>query len=272
VHTIGAVVKTLWFLCVFWAVMNVLDEVRRSVAASEWSKRRPIARSLVPLAVRVGKVLVGIIAFISLLSELGYPVAGLIAGLGIGGIAFALAAQKTIENLFGAFSIGLDQPFREGDGVKVGEHIGTVEVIGLRSTRIRTGDRTVVTIPNAQVADSRIESFAERDRLKLALKLNLDYATTGKALRGVLDDVRTVLRDHPQIWDEQIDVRFIAFGPSALEVEVSAWFESNDMDKFRIAREQLLMTFLEIVEKHGTSLAFPSQSLYVKELPARASA
>ncbi|HUQ01236.1 MAG TPA: mechanosensitive ion channel family protein [Kofleriaceae bacterium] len=271
-HAVRAIVSTMWFLCVFWAVINVLDQIRISIAASEWSRRRPIARSLVPLAVRVGKVLVGIIAFISLLSELGYPVAGLIAGLGIGGIAFALAAQKTIENLFGAFSIGLDQPFREGDGVKIGDHLGVVESIGLRSTRIRTAERTVVTIPNAQVAESRIESFAERDRLKLGLKLNLDYGTTGKQLRGVLDEVRAVLREHPQIHKDGIDVRFIGFAPSALEVEVSAWFESNDNDKFRLAREQILMTFLEIVEKHGTALAFPSQSLYVKELPARASA
>ena len=268
-HSIRSVVGTLWFLCVFWAVINVLDELRTSVAASEWAKRKPIARSLVPLAVRVGKVVVGIIGFISLLSELGYPVAGLIAGLGIGGIAIALAAQKTIENLFGAFSIGVDQPFREGDAVKINEHVGVVESIGLRSTRLRTGDRTVVSIPNAQVADSRIESFAERDRLKLVLKLGLVYGTTGAALRGVLDELRTTLRDHPLIWDEQIDVRFIGFAPSSLDVEISAWFESTDMEGFRAAREQLLMTFMEIVEKQGSALALPSQTVYVDDVRAR---
>ncbi len=275
-RTIGGLVRALLFLCFFWTLIRALDAARHSVAATTWATEKPIARALVPLAVRVGKVVVGIIALISMLSELGYPVAGLIAGLGIGGIAIALAAQKTVENLFGAFSIGLDQPFREGDAVKINEHVGVVEAIGLRSTRIRTGDRTVVTIPNAQVADARIESFAERDRLKLALKIGLIYATSGAALRGVLDGLRTALRDHPLIWDQQIDVRFVGFGVSALEIEVSAWSTSTDMDGFRALREQLLMTFMEIVDHHGSALALPSQTVFVesvvreKPVPARA--
>lgn len=262
-RTITAIVRALLFLCFFWGVIRVLDETRRTVAASAWAKEKPIGRSLVPLAVRVAKVVVGIVALISMLSELGYPVAGLIAGLGIGGIAIALAAQKTVENLFGAFSIGLDQPFREGDAVKINEFTGTVESIGLRSTRIRTGDRTVVTIPNAQVAESKIESFAERDRLKMAFKVGLVYETTGASLRGVLDGFRTVLRDHPLIWDEQIDVRFVAFGASSLDLEVSAWFAGTDMDAFRAMREQILMTFMEIVANHDSDFAFPTQTVHV---------
>src|SRR5690606_29192788 len=126
---------------------RALDRVQRSATASAWARGKPAARSLMPIAMRVSKVVVAIIAIISLLSYLGYPVAGLIAGLGIGGIAIALAGQKTVENLFGAFSIGVDQPFREGDFVNVDGVLGTIEQIGLRSTRLRTLDRTVVAIP-----------------------------------------------------------------------------------------------------------------------------
>ena len=121
----------------------------------------------------------------------------------------------------------------------------------------------MVTIPNAQVAESKIESFAERDRLKMAFKVGLVYETTGASLRGVLDGFRTVLRDHPQIWDEQIDVRFVAFAASSLELEVSAWFLGTDMETFRAMREQILMTFMEIVEQHDSDFAFPTQTVHV---------
>ena len=262
-RAIGGLVRGLLFLCFFWFAIRVLEESRRVLGETEWAKEKPIARSLVPLAVRVAKVVVLIIALISMLSQFGYPVAGLIAGLGIGGIALALAAQKTVENLFGAFSIGLDQPFREGDGVKIGEFTGTVESIGLRSTRIRTADRTVVTIPNAQVAEAKIESFAERDRLRLYFKVGLVYQTTGAALRGILDDARTLLREHPRIGDEEVDVRFVAFGASALELEIICWFSGTDGLEFKAVREQLLMTFTEIVEKHGSAIAYPTQTVHV---------
>jgi MscS family membrane protein len=267
-RTVGGVVRALLFLVFFWALIRGLDQVRRSLAASAWAREKPIARSLVPLAVRVAKAVVFIIALISMLSELGYPVAGLIAGLGIGGIALALAAQKTVENLFGAFSIGLDQPFREGDGVKIGEFSGTVESIGLRSTRIRTADRNVVTIPNSQVAESKIESFAERDRLRVFLKLGLVHETSVAALRAILDDIRGALSAHPKIDDDEVDVRFVGFGASALDLEIQGWFHGNEWDAFKAVREELLMKIIEIVEQRGSAIALPSQTLHVASLPA----
>ncbi len=266
-RTAGSVVRALLFLVFFWALIRGLDEVRRNLAASAWAKEKPIARSLVPLAVRVAKAVVFFIALISMLSELGYPVAGLIAGLGIGGIALALAAQKTVENLFGAFSIGLDQPFREGDGVKIGEFTGTVESIGLRSTRIRTADRNVVTIPNSQVAEAKIESFAERDRLRVFMKLGLVHETSLASLRAILDDIRGALSSHPQIDDDEVDVRFVGFGASALDLEIQGWFHGNEWDAFKAVREELLMKIIEIVERHGSSIALPSQRLHVASLP-----
>jgi MscS family membrane protein len=271
-HAIASIVSALLFLCFFWFVVNMLDELATLIGGSQWAREKPVARSLVPLGVRVGKAVVVIIALISMLSELGYPVAGLIAGLGIGGIALALAAQKTVENLFGAFSIGLDQPFREGDAVKIGEFTGAIESIGLRSTRIRTGDRSVVTIPNAQVAESKIESFAERDRLRMFFKIGLVYETSIASLKKVLDEFRTVLKDEPKISDDGIDVRFVQFGASALELEVGAWFVNTDNEAFRATREKILMIFMEVVEKHQSAFAYPTQTVHVKPGPVNAQA
>lgn len=232
----------------------------------------PAVRSLVPLLSRVAQVAVVIMGIIAALSELGYPVASLIAGLGIGGVALALAAQKTVENLFGSLSIGIDRPFRVGDFIRVDQLVGTVEAIGLRSTRIRTLDRTLVTIPNGKLADMRLETFAARDRIRLACVIGVVYETTAAQLRAILEGIEGALRGHPKIWPETVVVRFSAFGTSSLDIEVMAWFETTDFDEFRAIRQELLLSFMEIVEGAGSSFAYPTQTLHLAPPPDRGNA
>jgi len=200
---------------------------------------------------------------IVILSEFGYPAASLITGLGVGGVALALAAQKTVENLFGSVSIGVDKPFRVGDFVKVEDVAGTVELIGLRSTRIRTLDRTVITIPNGRLADMRIESFAPRDRIRLSFKLGLIYETTAAQMREVLEGIERSLRDHPKIWSDSLVVRFESFGDSSLNIQVMAWFTTSDFNEFQLIRQEVLLQFMDVVEKAGTSFAFPTQTVHL---------
>jgi MscS family membrane protein len=271
-HVTSTIVRTLIFFCLFWVGVRLLDNIQRTAATGEWARAKPVARALIPLAMRIAKVVLIIIGGISLLSHLGYPVAGLIAGLGIGGIAIALAAQKTVENLFGAFSIGIDQPFREGDMVQVDGQIGQVETIGLRSTRLRTSERTVVTIPNAQMAESRVESFAERDRIRLKFIAGVVYETNSEQLRKVLDGIRDVLAKHPKTFKDEIVVRFSGFGPSSLDIEVIAWFMTVDFMEFRALREEVLMSVVKVVEAAGSSFAFPTHTVVIKEKQAPASA
>jgi MscS family membrane protein len=222
------------------------------------------ARSLAPLAGRIAKVIVLVIGVIAVLSELGYPVASLIAGLGIGGIALALAAQKTVENVFGSLSIGLDHPFRVGDFVKIEDAVlGTVESIGLRSTRVRTLDRTVVTLPNGKLADMRIESYTARDRMRLACTIGLVYGTTAAQVRAVLEGIERALRAQPKIWPGEVVVRFLGFGASSLDIEIMAWFETTDMTEFRAIRQDMLLGFMDVVEGAGSSFAFPTQTVHL---------
>jgi MscS family membrane protein len=271
-HTAGAIIRTLIFLCLFWVGVRVLDHVQRNAASGEWVRGKPVARSLIPIAMRVAKVVLIIIGGISLLSHLGYPVAGLIAGLGIGGIAIALAAQKTVENLFGAFSIGIDQPFREGDFVNVDGQFGTVEAIGLRSTRLRTPDRTMVTIPNGQLAESRVESFAARDRIRLKFTVSLVLDTSSEQLREIVADIREILARHPKSLASDIVVRLSGFGPSSLDIEVLAWLLTTDFGEFGVWRQDVLMAVVKIVEAAGSSFAFPTHTVHVKAPPAQATA
>jgi MscS family membrane protein len=251
-----------FFLAAFWLALRMVDGLRGLVEASKWSEERPAARALVPLVARSAKVGVLVLASISVLSALGYPAASLIASLGIGGLALALAAQKTVENLFGAVAIGVDQPFRVGDFVRIGDIVGTVEAVGLRSTRVRTLDRTLVSIPNGKLADMQVESFAARDRIRLYCQLGLVYDTTAAQMRQVLAGLERTLRQHPKIWPDAVIVRFTGLGESALTIDVMAWFET-DWDEFQIIRQDVLLAFMEVVERAGSSFAFPTRTLHI---------
>jgi MscS family membrane protein len=261
------VIRAGYFIVFFWTLFRLVDVGFHLLGESMWARSGP-SRSLIPLGSRVAKVGVFAIAAVAVLSYLGYPVASLIAGLGIGGLALALAAQKTVENLFGAFSIGVDQPFRVGDTVKVEDFLATVERIGLRSTRFRTQDRTIVTIPNGKLADSRIESYTARDRMRFATVIGLTYGTTEAQLREVLDGFRTVLAAQPKLFPEGVTVLLRSLGASSLDIEVTAWFQTEDFAEYQVIRQEVLLQFLGVVERAGTSLAFPTQTLHVGSLPA----
>ncbi|HYG67965.1 MAG TPA: mechanosensitive ion channel domain-containing protein, partial [Anaeromyxobacteraceae bacterium] len=170
----------------------------------------------------------------------------------------------------GAFAIGIDQPFREGDFVKVEDVTGTVERIGMRSTRIRTLDRTVVTIPNGKLADTKAETFAVRDRMRLLANLGLAYDTTVEQMRAVLRELEAALRAHPKIWPDAVSVRFTEFKDSTLNVEVVAWFVTQDWSEFTLIRQEMLLRFMEIVERAGVEFAFPTATVHlVEDEPAR---
>jgi MscS family membrane protein len=188
-------------------------------------------------------------------------VASILAGLGVGGLAVALAAQKTVENLFGAFSIGADQPFREGDLVKVDDFTGTVEQIGLRSTKFRTADRTLISIPNGKLAEMKLETFAVRDRLRFGVTIGLSRSTSSEQLKLIIDRFEALLKGHPRLWQSSASVRFEKFGPSSLDLDVGAFFNTRDVGEFQLIRQDLLLQFMDIIERAGTSLAVPATSV-----------
>lgn len=257
------VVRAGYFVVFFWSLFRLVDVGFHLVGSTPWAMASGTSRALIPLGSRVAKAGVLAIATVAVLSLLGYPVASLVAGLGIGGLALALAAQKTVENLFGAFSLGVDQPFRVGDFVKVEDFVATVESVGLRSTRFRTLDRTLVSIPNGKLADSRLESFSARDRMRLHTIIGLVYETTEAQMREVLAGFEQVLKSHPKIWTEAMVVRFREFGASSLDIEVMAWFETPEFSEFQLFRQEVLLGFMGVVEKAGSSFAFPTRTVHL---------
>jgi MscS family membrane protein len=256
-----------FFLAVFWGAFRAIDVAFGVFAEAAPARANPGLRGLVPLLRKIAKVAALGLGLVAVLTELGFQVTSLLAGLGIGGLAVALAAQKTVENLIGSLAIGVDQPFRVGDFIAVDGTTGTVEAVGMRSTRIRTLDRTLVTLPNGKLADLRVESYAARDRYRVSVVLSLVYATRASQLREVLEGLRALLRAHPALGPEAPVVRFSDLADSALKIEVMAWLVAPSFDAFCDLRGELLLGFMEVVERAGASFAHPTQTVHVASLP-----
>ena len=246
-----------------WALLRLVDVSAETYLARLREHERKTLISVVPLVSRVMKFVVVAVGTIVLLQNVGFDVTGLLAGLGVGGLAVALAAQKSIANLFGGLSLVSDRPIQVGDFCKFGaEETGVVEEIGIRSTRVRTLDRTLVTIPNSVFSEMQLENFAARDRIRLHAVLGLRYETAPDQLRHVLAELRKLLVAHPMIRDKPARVRFVGFGAYSLDLEIFAYASTNDWNEFLKIREDIYLRTMDIVAASGTGFAFPSQTLY----------
>jgi MscS family membrane protein len=179
----------------------------------------------------------------------------------------ALAAQKTVENLFGGVSLTLDQPVRVGDFCRFGDRMGTVEEVGLRSTRVRTLDRTVISVPNGHFASLELENFTLRDRIWLHAKIGVRYETTPDQLRHLMVQIRRMLYAHPRVDPNPARIRFVSFGASSLDLEIFGYVLTADYDEFLAIQEDIYLRIMDIVEESGTAFAFPSQTTYFARDP-----
>jgi MscS family membrane protein len=200
--------------------------------------------------------------FIFVLHHFSVDLTAAMAGLGVGGIAVALAAQKTLENVIAGVSLIADEAVRVGDFLNLGDVQGTVEGVGLRSTRIRTLDRTVVSLPNGQIANMKLETLSARDKFWFHPAIALRYETTTSQLHSFLTGVRELLR-HPNIDPASVRVRFVRFGSFSLDVDIFAYTSAHDWNDFLELQEELLFRIIDIAHEAGTGFAFPSQTLYL---------
>jgi MscS family membrane protein len=215
------------------------------------------------------KIVIASVAAAAILSSWGYNTGAILTGLGVGGVALALAAQKTIENLFGGVAVITDRPVAIGDFCKFGNQVGTVEDIGLRSTRIRTLDRTLLTVPNGQFSTMTLENYSKRDKMWFHLTLNLRRDTTSSQMRTLLDSITKALKQNPKVETGPLPVRFVGVGTYSLDVEVFAYILTLDGDEFNRIQQELFLRILDEVEAAGTGLAVPTQAYYsiAKTLP-----
>jgi MscS family membrane protein len=219
--------------------------------------------AVVRLGGRLLQALALIVGVLVLLQSVGINLTPVLAGLGVGGIAVALASQKTLENLFGGMTVIGDSPVHIGQFCRVGTMTGTVEDIGLRSTRIRTTARTVISIPNADMAIQSIENFSDRDKILFQHTCTLRHETTADQLRFVLAGARTLLYQHPKVEQGTARVRLLKFTPTGLEIELFAYVTVTELEEFLPIQEDLLLRLIDAIEAGGTALAVPSQTTYL---------
>lgn len=265
VQTTACLFAVTWLL---WDFINVWTRrVRlRLVAPADRG-----TLSLTLLLHRMLKVSLVVTGVFAILAMAGVNLSAALATLGIGGIALALAAQKTIENLFGGLSILSDRVVRVGDLCRVGETVGTVEDIGLRSTRIRTYERGLISVPNGTLATANVENLSARDKMRIFCKLGLTYTTTRDQLEAVLREVSALLHSQAIIEESSAWIRLARLSDNALELELQAYVLTREYDEFTKVREQLLLNVMDTIVRCGSALATPTQALYVPS-PAKPAA
>jgi MscS family membrane protein len=252
---------TLITILLAWALIRLVGVFQRHWASRLEARGRAQAVVLMRPAANVFKLLIVVIAVMIWFENLGFRATTLVAGLGIGGLAVALAAQKPIEHLIGAITLFSSAPVRVGDFCRFGDKIGTVEEIGLRATKIRTLGRTAVYVPNAAFADMQLENFAERERVWYHPTIGLRYDTTPDQVRYILVEIRKVLYSHPKVDPDPARVRFIGYGDSSLDLEIFAYVQTADWNEYLEVAEDLNLRIMDIIVQAGTGLAYPTQTV-----------
>jgi MscS family membrane protein len=251
----------LWDFVTVWT-----RRMRRRITAPE--ERGTL--SLILLLHRMMKVVIVTTALLSVLFLAGFNLSAALAGLGIGGIAVALAAQKTIENFFGGIAILTDRVMRVGDLCRVGDTIGTVEDIGLRSTRIRTFERGLISVPNGSLSTANVENLSARDKMRIFCTIGLSFATSRAQLEAVLAQVGAMLREHPRVEKATAWIRLAKLAAGGLELEMQAYVLTREYNDSSTVREEILLSVMNLVEHCGTSLATSSQTVYLAREPEAA--
>ena len=224
---------------------------------------------LVPLARTVGKIFVAAIGAIFVLQNLGINITSLIAGLGIGGVAVALAAQDTIKNLLGGATILADKPYQVGDWVVIGDFEGTVEQVGFRSTRIRTFADSLITMPNARITDTEVNNMGRRSWRRYSTTLGLAYYTDPDRVQAFAEGVRAIVRANPKMRHDYYIVEFITFADSSLNIMVYTFIEAADWNEEMRVRHIFNLDILRLAERLEVDFAFPTQTLHVAETPGQ---
>ena len=262
-HYYFLIARVVFILGATWLALRGLTRLMDRVRGRAIARGSTETGSLVLLGQRLVKALVVIFAGLTLLGALGFNLTTALAGLGIGGLAIGFGAQKTIENLFGGISLLGDEVIRVGDSCNFNGRVGTIEDISLRSTRIRTDERTQLSIPNGALAAMNIENLSRRDKFLLNPKFGLRAETTPDQLRYVLTEARRLLYQHPKVETGSARIRFSSFEASWLQLEMSGYVLTRDFAEFAAIREDILLRIMTIVENAGTGFAFPSQTVYL---------
>ena len=260
--------RLIWILLAtafYWLLTRTTRAISARIGASLTSRGMLAERSIVSLLRRFVEVVIFLFVALFVLHGLGFDVSTALAGVGIGGLALGLGAQKTFENMFGGVSILFDKVIQVGDPCKINNQMGTVEDIGLRSTRLRTLERTLLNIPNGTMASATIENLRFRDKFLCQQTIRLRYDLSAEHVQFVLGKIRQLLQDDPKVEDSSSRVQFLRFAEYALEVEIYAYILEPDYAAYLKSQEALLLKVIDTLEKYGVVVALPTQTTFVTQ-------
>ena len=256
------IVKGLLIFDLFWALFNTINVFEDKVYHFIGKYGRA-SREMASFIIKITKVLIISLGIIALLQEFGINVTGFLASLGLGGLAFALAAKDTAANIFGGIAILTDNIFKIGEWIKVGDAEGIVEDIGMRTTKIRAFDKRLIIVPNAVIANSNVENFSRRDKRRVVMRIGLTYNTSIETVKKVVEEIRKMLYNHPDIAkDESLLIYFDEYEDSALSIFCYFFTDTAVWSDYLKIKEDINLKIKEIIEKYPTDFAFPSNSIY----------
>lgn len=261
---LGIVLPTLIFIGLGWFVYGFAKYVADIVVSSRNINEQSIDSQFVRTVLRLASLIAIVLLFIFAADYQGIPLTPVLAGLGVGGLAVALAVRPTLENILGGLTLFADQPVRIGDFCKFGEDYGTVEEIGLRSTRLRKHDDSVVSIPNSEFSQRELTNISRARRRLYRTTIGLRYETTPEQLRYIIAKMREMLIRHPKVSPDKLHVRFHEFGAYSLDIEIFAYIRAREWLNYRAIREDINLRIMDIVTEGGSGFAFPSQTAYVR--------
>ncbi len=250
---------------IFWTILRSVEFIGVKLKDRAAQTESKVDDGLIPFAIDLTKVLVYIFALVIILGNVfNVNITALVAGLGVGGVAIALASKESIENLLGSFTIFFDKPFAVGDVITLGGVTGKVEKVGFRSTRIRTFDKSIVTVPNKNVINTELDNLGVRPVRRVKFNIGLTYDTTIEQIKNIVNDIQKLVDDHPMT-NEDGRVRFLSFGASSLDIMVLYYVNSPEWEDLINTQQKINYNIIEIVNKHKSEFAFPSTSVYIEK-------
>jgi len=260
-------IQTLATFLLFWFIYRLINKFALIFDRFYSKLGKKLSSDIENFMVKALKILTVIIGVMSILQGWGINVSAFLASLGLVGMAFALAAKDTAANLFGSLVIFTDRPFKMGDWIQTPDVEGTVENIGIRSTRVRAFTQALISVPNATIANSPITNWSKMGKRRIKARLGLTYGTSKEQMQKILEELRNMLKNHDQIHKDTITIRFDEFGDSALSIFCYFFTTTTNWAKFLEVREDINFKIMGIIEQNGASFAFPSQSIYIESLP-----
>jgi MscS family membrane protein len=247
-----------------WTLFNLVSLLEAFLSGWVSKTESTLDDHLLPFIRKSVRAFIIFLALIMTIQNLGYSISGLLASLGIGGLAVALAAKDTLSNIFGSIMIILDRPFHIGDWIKAGDMEGTIEEIGFRSTKIRTFAKTLITVPNNIIANLSVDNISRMPKRRIKMTVGVTYETSPERMRLAVEGIRKLLREHPAIDQDFFLVNFTEFSASSLDILVYCFTRTTVWGEYLDARQDVCLQIMDLLEAHGMEIAFPSHSIYLR--------